>query len=146
MPGWRVGAALGNAELLHMLFVMKTHADSGHFLPILQAATQALDGDQSWLAGRNEIYRRRRDRLAAVLRGLNVEFQVPKASIYVWASVPDGITSEVFTTRLLEQAHVSLAPGTIFGSGGENYVRIALTTPDERFDEALERLKLNWYR
>lgn len=144
MPGWRVGAALGNSQALRGLYVMKTHADSGHFLPILHAAAQALNSDSSWMSDRNAIYSSRRDRLVALLQRLGVPVTIPRASIYVWCRVPPAWSGEQFAAHLLEQAHVSLAPGAIFGQAGEGYVRIALTTPDDRFNEALHRLERCW--
>jgi len=143
MAGWRVGAALGNSDALRLLYRVKTNADSGHFLPILEAATAALSGDQSWLEGRNQVYRRRRDLLVAGLRRLGFPVDSPRATLYVWCPIPDGRSSSEFTAELLEQAYVSLTPGTVFGPGGEGYVRITLTQTEERLEVALQRLE-NW--
>ena len=143
MAGWRVGAALGNPEALRLLYKVKTNADSGHFLPILEAATAALSGDQSWLEERNEIYSRRRDLLVAGLRRLGFAVESPRASLYVWCPVPDGWSSSEFAAALLEEAYVSLTPGVVFGPGGEGFVRITLTQTEERLAVALQRLE-NW--
>jgi len=138
-----VGAAMGNSDALRLLYRVKTNADSGHFLPILEAATAALSGDQSWLEGRNQVYRRRRDLLVAGLRRLGFPVDSPRATLYVWCPIPDGRSSSEFTAELLEQAYVSLTPGTVFGPGGEGYVRITLTQTEERLEVALQRLE-NW--
>ena len=140
MAGWRVGAAVGSPAALEMLHKLKINVDSSHFLPILDAAVQAMTGDQSWLAMRNEIYSQRRDRVIAGLRAAGLEPEVPRASLYVWCPIPPGWTSAGFAKAMLEEAHVSLTPGTTFGAHGEGYVRISITTPDERIDEAMQRL------
>jgi LL-diaminopimelate aminotransferase len=140
MAGWRVGAAVGHPQALKALFRLKTNLDSGHFLPILRGAIAAMDGDQGWIAGRNDIYRQRRDLLVEGLRAAGLDPFVPAAAIYVWCPVPKGWTSMDFTTFLLEKAHISLTPGTVFGGQGEGYVRFALTASIERTAAAAERL------
>lgn len=141
MAGWRVGAALGNIQALQSLHRLKTNLDSGHFLPVMEAATAALTGDQSWLIERNLIYQKRRDAVIRALHAMGLHTQVPKASLYIWCPVPPGWTSAEFATVLLEEAAISLTPGTVFGKGGEGYVRISLTAPVERLEEAMQRLK-----
>ncbi len=145
MAGWRVGAALGNAEAVRRLFTLKTNVDSGHFLPIMDAAAQAMNGDQAWLGARNHIYQQRRDVILAGLRAAGLEAATPRGSLYVWAAIPQGWKSEEFTAMLLDEAHVSLTPGTVFGQGGEGHVRIAFTAPAERCGEAMQHLA-GWLR
>jgi LL-diaminopimelate aminotransferase len=140
MAGWRVGAAVGQPEALRLLYVLKTNADSGHFLPILEAAAAALTGDQSWLLERNEEYRRRRDIVVSALRSAGLPAAEPRASIYVWSPIPPGWTSSAFTSALLEKSGVSLTPGVVFGAGGEGYLRIALTAPAAMIDRAMQRM------
>lgn len=140
MAGWRVGAVLGNPQAVRTLYTLKTNVDSGHFLPIMEAAAEAMTGDQSWLKERNDVYRQRRDLVIQALRNLGFKVASPRASLYVWCPVPDGWTSAEFTTAALEQAGVSLTPGTFFGKNGEGYVRISLTAPAERISEAMHRL------
>jgi LL-diaminopimelate aminotransferase len=140
MAGWRAAAALGNPDALRALFKLKTNVDSGHFLPILEAATQAMTGDQGWLAERNRVYRRRRDLILPALRDLGLQAEKPRASLYVWCKVPGGGSSVDFVNTLLEKAHVSLTPGIVFGAAGEGYVRLSLTAPNDRIDEAIRRL------
>jgi LL-diaminopimelate aminotransferase len=140
MAGWRVGALLGNAAALGAYFTLKTNADSSHFLPVLEAAAEAMRGDQAWLNERNEVYRQRRDSVIAALRALGLQAEPPRASLYVWSPVPAGQTSRAFVERALDEAHVSLTPGTLFGARGEGYVRLSLTVPAARLEEAMQRL------
>ena len=140
MAGWRTGVAVGQAQALRALHTIKTHADSGHFLPVLDAATAALSGDQSWLSERNQIYQLRRDAAIQGLRALGLAAEVPLASLYVWAQVPPGWRAQEFATALLEKSHVSVTPGPVFGAQGEGYFRIALTTNAERIQTAMQRI------
>jgi LL-diaminopimelate aminotransferase len=141
MAGWRVGAAIGQVQALRSLYTLKTNLDSGHFLPIMEAATAALSGDQGWLPERNAIYQQRRDVVIRALHALGLAARVPRASLYVWSPIPEGWSCMDFAAELLDRAHVSLTPGTVFGAGGEGFVRISLTAPEERLEEAMERLK-----
>lgn len=141
MAGWRAGAVLGNAEALRRLFTLKTNADSGHFLPVWEGAIAALTGDQDWLIERNAVYRTRRDALVAGLRRAGLDAPMPRASLYVWAPVPAGWDCADFASAALEQAGVSFTPGTVFGPGGQGYVRVSITAPLERIEEAARRLE-----
>ena len=141
MAGWRVGMAVGAAKAVEALSRTKTNIDSGIFLPLQDAAVAALVGDQSWLVERNEIYRQRRDLILATLDELGVEASRPQASLYVWARTPPGMSSEALATLLLEEAGVSLVPGTVFGPNGEGWLRISLGMDTARIQEAMERLK-----
>lgn len=141
MAGWRTGALLGNSQVVRTLFTLKTNADSSHFLPIFEASISALSGDQSWLEQRNDIYRQRRDVLLAGLKELGLAVRKPEASLYVWSPTPEGWTSEDFAVAALEQAGVSLTPGTVFGPGGQGFLRLSITAPIERLRQAMERLK-----
>jgi LL-diaminopimelate aminotransferase len=143
MPGWRVGALVGNSQALQALFRLKSNLDSGHFRPILDAAVAAMQGDQTWIAERNRIYQQRRDLVLQAAQRMGLEARVPQAAIYVWAQVPPGWSDLDFTASVLEQVSVSLTPGRIFGAAGERAVRIALTTPTQRLQVAMQRL-LDW--
>ncbi len=140
MAGWRCGAALGQVDALQALYTLKTHADSGHFLPILEAATAALDGDQTWLAERNRIYQERRDAAMQALQAMGIRAETPRASIYVWLHAPAGWSSLEFADALLENAGVSLTPGTVFGRHGEGCLRLSLTSSRERITAGLQRM------
>jgi LL-diaminopimelate aminotransferase len=141
MAGWRVGAALGQPDVLKVLYNLKTNADSSHFYPILHAAVVAMTGDQAWLIERNQVYSRRRDVVIRALHSLGLAAENPRGSLYVWSPIPAGFCSNDFVTAVLEQARVSLTPGTLFGKNGQGYIRIAITQPIERVEEAMQRLK-----
>jgi LL-diaminopimelate aminotransferase len=141
MAGWRVGAVVGQAKALQCLRKLKAVADSGHFSPIQTAAEEALLGDQSWVQERNMVYQHRRELVVSRLNKIGLESIPSSASLYVWFKTPAGIPSKQFTQKMLEQAHVSLAPGIIFGNQGENWVRLAFTTPADRLEEALNRME-----
>ena len=140
MAGWRVGMAVGNAEAIHALTVVKTNIDSGIFQPLQDAAVVALNGDQSWLAERNLVYQRRRDVLLEWLPRIGMSARPPKGALYVWARVPAGVTCEAFATDVLERTGVWMTPGTAFGAHGAGFVRLSLCLPEERLREAGERV------
>jgi LL-diaminopimelate aminotransferase len=141
MAGWRVGAALGNRQALAALYQLKANVDNGHFRPILDAAVAALTGEQDWLRERNQVYEQRRDLVLRGLREAGFDPLIPKASLYVWFKTPPGWSAEDFILRMLEEAHVSLVPGTIFGKNGQGYARLSFTAPYERIDEAMQRMR-----
>lgn len=141
MTGWRIGMAVGNAEIIDALMRVKSNLDSGIPQAIQRMAIAALEGPQECIEEHNRVYQRRRDRLVATLRGLGLRVSPPKASLYVWARVPDGATSTEFATRLLEEAGVAVTPGVGYGPSGEGYVRLSLTIPDERLEEGVRRLE-----
>jgi len=141
MAGWRVAAAVGQADALRCLYQLKTNVDSSHFLPILQAAVEAMTGDQSWIAERNLVYQARRDRVAQALERSGLKFCLPHASLYVWFATPDELPARSFCDQLLEQCGVSLTPGTVFGQYGEGYVRLALTAPLDEISAAMQRME-----
>lgn len=142
MTGWRLGFAVGNAELIEGLGIVKSNIDSGVFNAIQWAGIAALDSDQDLQAEREgcRIYRERRDLLVSGLQKLGYEVDFPKATFYVWLTVPPGFTSARFTAHLLEKAGIVTTPGNGFGAPGEGYVRLALTVDKSRIEEALGRL------
>ena len=89
----------------------------------------------------NETYARRRDLVVSALREIGVEVASPKGTIYVWAPVPEGHTSTSFCELVLEEAAVVISPGSMYGPSGEGFFRISLTAPDERIEEAVERMR-----
>ena len=103
-------------------------------------AIAALTGPQDVIDDHNAIYQRRRDKVVDALRNLGLQVTPPKASLYVWARVPDGMTSAQFAERLLDEAAVIVTPGNGYGEYGEGYVRLSLTLPDARVDEGLARI------
>jgi len=144
MAGWRLGAAVGSAEALKTLLVVKSNMDSGHFHAIYKAGITASDETpRSWIDARNLIYEKRRDKILAALPDMGLVAKKTSGSLYVWARTEMGNGSQ-FAEAALTQAHVSVAPGVIYGPGGTPYIRMSLGIPDDRLDEALSRLK-SWY-
>jgi len=142
MAGWRTGVAVGNREAIARLFKLKANIDSGQFLPVMKAATAAMAGDQTWLAERNLVYEHRRDLVIDHLYRMGLEARVPKASLYIWCPIPDGWNSRQFAAMMLDDAGISLTPGDIFGPHGEGYVRISLTVPQNKIEEAMQRMEM----
>lgn len=141
MTGWRIAFATGNAESIAALGTVKNNLDSGQFTAIQEAAIAALLGSQQCVADMCALYQRRRDAVVEALRAIGMTCEDTKATIYVWARVPEGYSSESFATKLLEQAHVIVTPGNGYGPDGEGYIRISLTTSDDRLLEAVRRIK-----
>ncbi len=141
MAGWRVGMAVGNAEVVKALTRVKSNVDTGIFLPLQAGAVAALEGPQEWIEERNGVYRERRDVLVAGLRALGFTCDVPRATLYVWARVPAGWTADALADTLLDRAGVWMTPGTFFGPSGEGFVRVAFTVDVETIREALARVE-----
>ncbi len=141
MTGWRCAAILGNADAVTAYWRLKTNVDSGLFDAVQLAGAAALEGSQAPVNEMNELYARRRDLVVGALREIGVEVEAPKGTIYIWAPVPEGHTSSSFAELVLEQAAVVVSPGSMYGTSGEGFFRISLTTPDERLSEAVERLR-----
>jgi LL-diaminopimelate aminotransferase len=106
----------------------------------MEAAVQAMELPSGWIQQRNEVYRQRRDVLHAGLVPCGFEVGLPTAAIYLWAKTPGNMPCEEFSRQLLKRTAVSIAPGTVFGPGGEGYVRFSLTQPEARLKEAVERI------
>jgi LL-diaminopimelate aminotransferase len=141
MTGWRVGFAVGNAQLVGALGTVKTNVDSGVFQAVQEAAIAALTGADDHLRQYCAIYQQRRDLMAEALRAIGLACELPRATFYIWAGVPNGYTSASFTERVLKETGVVITPGSGFGKSGEGYVRFSLTVPSERLREAVERIK-----
>ncbi len=140
MTGWRIGMAVGNAQIINSLMRVKSNLDSGIPQAIQQMGIAALEGPQDAIAEHNRIYQHRRDKLCTVLNQMGLKVRPPKASLYVWARIPDGITSADYATRLLEEADTVVTPGRGYGQAGEGYIRFSLTLEDKKFNEGLARL------
>ena len=141
MTGWRVGAVVGNPEAISTYWRLKTNVDSGLFEAIQLAGVTALRECGGMVEEMNSIYTRRRDLVVETLTAIGVEVERPRGTIYVWAPVPDGETSVSFAEKVLDEASVVISPGSMYGESGEGWFRISLTTPDERLEEALERMR-----
>lgn len=140
MTGWRIGMAVGNPELIGALKNIKSNMDSGIPQAIQYMAISALTGPQDVIEQHNAIYQRRRDAVIAALREIGIQAEVPKASLYVWAKVPEGYTSASFAADLLDKCDVVVTPGAGYGKSGEGYVRLSLTLSDDQCDRGMARL------
>jgi LL-diaminopimelate aminotransferase len=142
MTGWRCAALVGNAGAIEHYWRLKSNVDSGLFEAVQLAGIAALspDGDAE-VASMRELYHRRRDLVCDALAGIGIEVHPPKATIYVWAPVPDGFeSSAAYCEHVLDEAGIVLSPGGAYGPNGEGFFRISLTTPDDRLLEAVDRL------
>ena len=143
MTGWRIGMAVGNADMIKALFQIKANLDSGIPQAVQEMAIEALTGPQDCIDDNVAIYQRRRDRVLTALSAMGLQVPVPQASLYVWAPVPEGYTSAEFAARLLEDIDIVVTPGSSYGKYGEGYIRLSLTTPDEQVEKGCQRLE-NW--
>ena len=139
MAGWRVGVLAGNPSVVSTMAGLQSQMDSGHFQPVLEAATSALTGDQGWLKDRNAYYRERRDLVVNGVRAAGLHADTPAAAIYVWVKLPVGTRDDDYAHSLLDGAGVTTTPGSVFGPGGQGYLRVSLGTPTARVREAMER-------
>jgi LL-diaminopimelate aminotransferase len=140
MTGWRVGMAVGNAEAIRALRTLKSNLDSGIPRAIQYMAIEALKGPQGVVAEHNAVYQRRRDLIVEVLNKIGLKVTPPKASLYIWARVPEGYNSTDFTAELFDQSGVAVTPGVEYGPSGEGYIRLSLTVPDVSLVKGLSRL------
>ena len=142
MAGWRVGMLCGAAERINEVLRFKSNMDSGMFLPLQLAAAKALSLDKSWYEELNEKYRVRREKVFQLLRLLKCRFSTTQAGMFVWAKIP-GIYKSGFecSDEVVREAGVFLAPGGIFGTAGNKYIRVSLCAAEEKIEEAIERIK-----
>lgn len=141
MTGWRTGWACGNNKLVSGLAKVKSNIDSGIFSAIQLASIAALGGPQDHVRNICRIYQQRRDVLIQGLNALGWKVDAPKATFYIWLKIPAKDDSIKFASLLLERANLIVTPGVGFGKSGEGYIRIALTVPKEKLEEAVERIK-----
>jgi len=144
MPGWRVGFCCGNQKLIHALTRMKSYLDYGIFTPIQVAAVTALNGDQSCVEEIRTMYQERRDALVRGLNSIGWEVESPKATMFVWARIPEPYREKgslEFSKELLAQAKVAVSPGIGFGEYGDEYVRFALIENEHRTKQAIRGMR-----
>lgn len=142
MTGWRVGAMVGNASAVAALNAVKENTDNGTLRAIQFAAAKALNDAEKLVGPINDVYKRRRDLVVKTLNASGWNLQPPKATIYIWAPVPEKYAgnSTAFVADLLEKTGVMVTPGRGYGQWGEGYFRISLTYPDAVLKEAMDRI------
>jgi LL-diaminopimelate aminotransferase len=141
MTGWRIGMAVGNVDIISAMSKVKENTDSGIFNPIQYAGLYALKYEAKNIDRMLKIYGRRREIVLETLRSIGIVFDAPKGTFYLWVPVPRGMKSLEFTNLLFDKAAIVVAAGTAYGQYGEGYIRISLTVPDAKLEEAMERVK-----
>jgi LL-diaminopimelate aminotransferase len=140
MTGWRIAWVAGNAEMIGALQQVKNFTDTGPFLAIQKAAAATLDQAETIIPGVVETFRRRRDAAVTALTGIGLQVERPKATMYLWVPLPNGLASGPFAEQLLDEEYVAVLAGSSFGPGGEGFFRVALTVNEDRFREAATRI------
>ena len=142
MAGWRVGMLIAGEDRVNEILRFKSNMDSGMFLPVQLAAAKALGLDQSWYDSVNKIYTERREKVFELLDLLDCTFSKTQVGMFVWAKIPaiykDGYA---LSDKVLYDANVFITPGGIFGTAGNNYIRVSLCGSMEKFNEAIKRVK-----
>ncbi|HPD19485.1 MAG TPA: aminotransferase class I/II-fold pyridoxal phosphate-dependent enzyme, partial [Candidatus Goldiibacteriota bacterium] len=144
MAGWRVGFAVGNSALIEALEFIKSYLDYGMFQPIQIAAIHALNSRDDCVKDIRAIYQLRRDVLVDGLQKFGWEVEKPKATMFVWAKIPDKfkeMNSADFSLKMIREAEVAVSPGSGFGEGGEGYVRFSLIENEQRIKQALKNIR-----
>lgn len=140
MAGWRVGMVCGKKELIDSVLKVKSNMDSGMFYGIQKGAIAALKLGKEWFESQNEMYNKRRNLMFQLAEKLGCTYDSTSVGLFVWAKLPNGISSEQFIDELLYEKHLFLTPGTIFGSNGEGYIRFSLCVKEEKIKEAIKRI------
>jgi aspartate/methionine/tyrosine aminotransferase len=141
MAGWRVGMVCGRREFLDAILIVKSNMDSGMFLPVQQAAAQALQNSEAWHAERNRLYYQRRELVYQLVKAIGLSYETGGAGMFVWAKLPDTIPdAESFVDELLYSRGIFVTPGSIFGKNGERYIRVSVCAPEERIQKAINRV------
>lgn len=141
MAGWRIGMVCGGEKNLNTVLKVKTNMDSGMFFPIQAGAAVALRLPKKWFSSQNEIYSERKEKILKLSEALGCKATKEQTGMFVWARVPEGRTSEGFVDDLLHTHSIFIAPGFIFGSQGEGYVRFSLCSPTDNIERAIKRIK-----
>ncbi|WP_139959932.1 pyridoxal phosphate-dependent aminotransferase [Flavicella sediminum] len=140
MAGWRVGMVVGASKYLTEVLKVKSNMDSGMFYGIQKGATKALQMSSKWFDSLNAVYEKRRALTWRILDALDCVYNKENGGMFVWAKLPDGITSEQMTDKMLYEKDVFLTPGSIFGTNGEGYIRLSLCVKEEKLKEVLSRV------
>ncbi|MFQ3369452.1 MAG: LL-diaminopimelate aminotransferase [Flavobacteriaceae bacterium] len=140
MSGWRVGMVSGNKENISNILKVKSNMDSGMYYPIQRAAIAVLNSTNSWFDKMNEIYNERRVLVKKLADSLNCKYENKSSGMFVWAKINSNKKSKEFTDDLLYKHNIFIAPGDIFGSNGEGYVRFSLCATKELITKAIKRI------
>ena len=140
MSGWRVGMLTGAKAHLDNVIKVKSNMDSGMFYGIQKGAIEALNSSKNWFSDLNLIYSERRKLVWELATSLNCTFETNTSGMFVWAKLPTGVKSEAFIDKILHDYHLFIAPGTIFGTNGEGYIRFSLCAPSETIELAIKRV------
>ena len=142
MAGWRVGMLCGSKENIENILRFKSNMDSGMFLPVQLAAAKALSLGKEWHDELNGIYKKRRRKVFELLNLLECSYSTEQAGLFVWAKIPGSYQSGFeLSDKVLTECRVFITPGRIFGSAGEKYIRVSLCATEEKFEEAINRIK-----
>ncbi|WP_370478628.1 pyridoxal phosphate-dependent aminotransferase [Tamlana flava] len=141
MAGWRVGMVVGDSTHISNILKVKSNMDSGMFFGIQKGAVEALNCSTMWFATLNNVYQERRQLVWQLADALNCTYDKNASGLFVWAKLPEFIKSEEFIDLVLQENHIFITPGTIFGSKGEGYIRFSLCASTEALEEAIERVK-----
>jgi LL-diaminopimelate aminotransferase len=139
MTGWRCGWAVARPEVAATLAKVKSFVDTGQFMAIQAAGVAALNSWADFVPGNVAVFKERRDAAVAAFRRAGFECEVPRATMYLWIKLPEGVPSASFADRLLEEEGVVVMAGSAFGSGGEGFFRISFITSPARIAEAARR-------
>ncbi|MFL5576199.1 MAG: aminotransferase class I/II-fold pyridoxal phosphate-dependent enzyme [Gemmatimonadaceae bacterium] len=139
MTGWRCGWAVARPEIAGALAKVKSFVDTGQFMAVQAAAVAAIESYDAFVPGNVAVFRERRDAAVAAFREAGFACETPKATMYLWIPLPEGIPSALFADRLLDEAGVVVLPGSGFGAGGEGFFRISFIAPPARITEAARR-------
>lgn len=140
MAGWRVGMVLGKSDNINAVLKVKSNMDSGMFYGIQKGAIAALDSGKEWFEHLDDVYSKRRKLLFELADKLNCSYDTNAVGMFVWAKLPEGSkSSEAFIDELLYEKNIFIAPGTIFGSNGEGYIRFSLCVKSDKIKEAINR-------
>lgn len=144
MAGWRVGMMVASAEHINAVLRFKSNMDSGMFLPVQLAAAKALELDQKWFDGINEVYKERRNLICELLDLLGCKYAEDQVGLFVWASIPLSYKNGFeLSDYVLHAAKVFITPGGIFGDAGDGFVRVSLCSKKEILEQAILRIKEN---
>jgi aspartate/methionine/tyrosine aminotransferase len=142
MAGWRIGALFGKADFLAPVLKFKSNMDSGMFLPLQEAAMEALKADSAWFEKQNQIYLSRQKKVFELLDLLDCVYDPAQSGMFVWAKIPTNFANGYeLSDKVLNENAVFITPGGIFGSQGDSYIRVSLCAKEEIFQEAIDRIK-----